>query len=59
MPDIEEDRLITTSEPARLLGCHAVTVYKKLKVETDFPRPVRGVCHRLKWWLRRGTYLHQ
>jgi hypothetical protein len=29
MPDIEEDRLITTSEPARLLGCHAVTVNKK------------------------------
>jgi predicted DNA-binding transcriptional regulator AlpA len=59
MFDTEEDRLIGTAELARLLGCHPVTLYKKLASDPEtgeardpeFPQPIRGIGHRLKWRL--------
>ena len=68
MSNIEEDRLIGTAELAHLLGCHEVTVYKKLGRDPEtgelrdpnFPQPMRGIGHRLKWWLSAArTYIEQ
>ena len=62
MPDAEEDRLIGTAELARLLDVHPVTIYKKLGLDKetgeprdpDFPKPIRGLSHQLKWWLSQA-----
>ena len=58
----DDDRLIGTREFARLLGCHEVTIYKKVgrDPETgqlrdpDFPQPNRGLGRELKWWLSKA-----
>ena len=68
MSNKDEDRLIGTSEFARLLDCHEVTIYKKLgrdpatgaPRDPDFPQPIRGLGRQLKWWLSKAvTYINQ
>lgn len=50
----DQDRLIGTAELATLLGCHEVTIYKKIgsthRHDPSFPQPIRGIGQRLKWW---------
>lgn len=48
----EEDRLISSAEICRLLGCHHTTIYRQMKRDPSFPRPIKGVTGaRLAWRL--------
>jgi predicted DNA-binding transcriptional regulator AlpA len=46
-----EDRLIGSAEVAARLNCHIITLYRRLKSDPEFPRPIRRVAsnRKLAW----------
>ncbi len=48
-PVIPRDRLIRLSELESLIGVKKSTVYHWLKVDPDFPRPIRLSARMVAW----------
>jgi predicted DNA-binding transcriptional regulator AlpA len=44
------DRLLSTKELCELFRCHKATIWRRMKRERDFPRPVRSSSRFLQWW---------
>lgn len=43
------DPLVGTAEVAAALGCHPITVWRKVKHDPDFPKPMRLSANRVAW----------
>lgn len=45
------DPLVGTAEVAAILGCHVITVWRKVKNDPEFPKPIRISSNRVAWKL--------
>jgi predicted DNA-binding transcriptional regulator AlpA len=57
MGQLQKDTFIRTKEVASMIGVSVTTVYRLVKEDDNFPRPISlGPCFKRKVWSKNDIY---